>query len=190
MPRAHTLFCGKGRLMIVFYGDLDNTLIYSYKRETEAPRRWIEQYEGRWISFATEKTLANLIKIQDKAAFVPTTTRSVEQYGRIRLPGRPRFALVCNGGILLYDGKLEKDWYAASLRMTEESRPALEAAANRLAQDRRVILDVRLVGGLFVFTKSSAPRKTAQMLREQVDPRLADVYTLGREGLCHAKISG
>ena len=37
--------------MIVFYSDLDNTLIYSYRREIGGKKRCVEVYQGREISF-------------------------------------------------------------------------------------------------------------------------------------------
>ena len=36
--------------------DLDNTLIYSYKHELGNEKRNVELYQGREISFITEKT--------------------------------------------------------------------------------------------------------------------------------------
>ncbi len=35
--------------MIVFYSDLDNTLIYSYRREIGGKKRCVEVYQGRDI---------------------------------------------------------------------------------------------------------------------------------------------
>ena len=42
--------------MILFFCDLDNTLIYSYKHEIGSKKRCVELYQGREISFMTEQT--------------------------------------------------------------------------------------------------------------------------------------
>ena len=39
--------------MRIFFTDLDNTLIYSYKRDIGDAKRCVEVYQGREISFMT-----------------------------------------------------------------------------------------------------------------------------------------
>ena len=103
--------------MKVFYSDLDNTLIYSYKHEIGERRKCVEVYQGREISFMTEFTWRALKTLMEKLLFVPVTTRTLEQYQRIQLGiSMPSYALVCNGGILLKDGEPDRCWYEESLR--------------------------------------------------------------------------
>ena len=47
--------------MILFYSDLDNTLIYSYKHDIGPNKKCVEIYQD--------------IRIQSKILFIPTTTR-------------------------------------------------------------------------------------------------------------------
>ena len=42
--------------MVLFVSDLDNTLIYSYKREIGKKKICVELYEGKEISFMTENS--------------------------------------------------------------------------------------------------------------------------------------
>ena len=92
--------------MDVFHADLDNTLIFSYRHDIGQEKRCVEVYQGREISFITEKTHRLLREINEKMLVVPTTTRTREQYERITLGvGELPFALVCNGGVLLINGK-------------------------------------------------------------------------------------
>ena len=42
--------------MVVFCTDLDNTIIYSYKHDIGDRKRNVELYQGREISFITDKT--------------------------------------------------------------------------------------------------------------------------------------
>ena len=46
--------------MIALFADLDNTLIFSYKREIGPDKVCVEVYEGREISFMTRHSLENL----------------------------------------------------------------------------------------------------------------------------------
>lgn len=166
--------------MIVFHSDLDNTLIYSRKHEIGEEKINVEIYEGREISFMTRTASSLLKEIQKRVLFVPTTTRTEEQYGRIRLKtGTPEYALVCNGGVLLRGGEEVPDWYEESMGRTEESRREMERAERLMREASDRILEVRNIRELFLFTKSSRPSKLAGHLRDRLNPALAKVYRNG-----------
>jgi len=89
--------------------DLDRTLIYSVAAlglgETAAPRLSVaEMHDGRPASFYT-RTADRLIEALDRAVpLVPVTTRTLEQFGRVRpTDRRPPYAVVANG-IIVADG--------------------------------------------------------------------------------------
>lgn len=162
--------------MTVLHVDLDNTLIYSYKHDIGTDRINIETHQGREISFLTKHTYENLKKINEEVLIVPTSTRSVEQYGRINLGIGPiPYALVCNGGILLADGKKEAFWYQESCRLAEDSLPALEAAGRFLERDHRRTFELRFIESLFLFTKCRHPEEVAAELRNLVPADTVDV---------------
>lgn len=144
--------------MIIFFSDLDNTMIFSYRHEIGKDKRCVEIYQGREISFVTEKTYGLLKKLKEKALFVPVTTRTVEQYRRIDLGvGTLPYALVCNGGVLLANGQEDESWYLESRRMVEDCQDELRTAARILEEDENRSLEVRDIRGLFLFTKSKCP---------------------------------
>lgn len=166
--------------MTVFHADLDNTLIYSCRHEIGREKTNVEVYEGREISFMTKRSSLLLKKVREQVVFVPTTTRSVEQYGRIDLKtGIPDYALVCNGGVLLKKNEEIPEWYAESLRLTEESGEELLRAAACMQEDGDRIFEVRNIRNLFLFTKSSAPLKSAEKLEEILDPGSVNIFTNG-----------
>ena len=137
--------------MIHFYVDLDNTIIYSYKHEIGPMKRCAEIYQGREISFLTEKTWQGLKLIAELALVVPVTTRTLEQYHRIRLGiGELPYVLACNGGILLRNGREDPDWYEASRKLVEKSRGEMEKALELLDKDKAVCFEIRWVKELFV----------------------------------------
>lgn len=166
--------------MILFHSDLDNTLIYSYKHDIGTDKVCVEIYHGREVSFMTKKSYELLKSIQDRLIFVPTTTRTIEQYNRIDFGiGIPRYALVCNGGILLENGVKNKEWYGQSLELVSECREEMEKAETWLKQDENRTFEIRNIEELFLFTKSSEPYKSVQKLKECINPKLADVFSNG-----------
>ena len=115
----------------ILCADMDNTIIYSYKRNIGENKLNVELYNGREISFISEKTHDLLKKVSEKMTIIPTSTRTEEQYKRIDLDiGIVPYALVCNGGVLLVNGKRDREWYLESLRMIRNSIP--EMAVRRL----------------------------------------------------------
>lgn len=166
--------------MTVFNTDLDNTIIFSYKHDIGEKKRCVEIYQGRQISFITDKTFDLLKKIQECVLFVPTTTRTAEQYNRIDLGiGRPEYALVCNGGILLENGKEDEMWYKESLRMTEHCTDELKCAEKFLTEDNNRCFEVRNIRELFVFTKSKDPVCTVENLKSKLNTQKMDVFSTG-----------
>lgn len=166
--------------MIVFHADLDNTLIYSYKRDIGREKVGVEIYQNRVISYMTPESHRRLKEISKNVLLIPTTTRTAEQYGRIDLGiETPLYALVCNGGVLLKNGCEDADWYEESLRLTADCRGELIRAEKLLQQDADRSFEVRNVKELFVFTKSDRPDLTAGLLRAALDLSLVDVFQNG-----------
>ncbi|MDE6015977.1 MAG: HAD hydrolase family protein [Acetatifactor sp.] len=163
--------------MTVLHIDLDNTLIYSYRHDIGNAKINVEIYQGREISFLTKTTHENLKKIKERILIVPTSTRSIEQYNRINLQiGDISHALVCNGGVLLADGKKEPLWYQTSLKLIQESLPALDTARRFLEKDVRRKFELRFIEELFLFTKCDEPETVVEELRETLDTNMTDVF--------------
>lgn len=168
--------------MILFHVDLDNTLIYSHKKDLGSEKCCVERYQDQDFSFLTRRSQATLERILapgPDVQFVPTTTRTVEQYRRICLPtGIPRYALACNGGALLVEGELDEQWYQDSLESVAFCRGELKKAAVLLETDEDRSLEVRCLMDLFLFTRSDRPDQSAQRLRRELDLEKVQV-------LCH-----
>lgn len=97
--------------MSIFFTDLDNTMIYSYRREIGKPKIVIEHLHGKEQSFMTKFTYEFLYSA-DWLTIIPVTTRTEQQYHRIECSKKLRFkyAIVCNGGKLLVNGKEDTEW--------------------------------------------------------------------------------
>ena len=162
--------------------DMDNTIIYSYKHDIGEKKLNVELYNGREISFISERTYSLLKEVNDKMLIVPTSTRTEEQYRRINLHiGAIPYALVCNGGVLLVNGERDKEWYYESLKMIAESRPQLDKAIGILEVDPRRKFEVRFIDELFVFTKFEKPDEVIKDLNKTLKTELVDVFHNGEK---------
>ncbi|MFI5803215.1 HAD family hydrolase [Streptomyces sp. NPDC051561] len=126
--------------------------------DAEAPRLLcVEVYEGKPLSYVTETAAGLLTELASGAPgtlFVPTTTRTREQYHRIHLPGRtPEFAICANGGHLLVDGVSDPDWQdQVARRLTAQCAPLAEIR-DRLSRtaDPAWLLKDRVAEDLFAY---------------------------------------
>lgn len=139
--------------------DLDQTLIFSPRsfRLPEGvpvpPLDVVEHLAGEPASFATPSELASIASLARQAEFVPVTTRTLAQYGRVDLGVRPRYAVAANGGHLLVDGVPDESWAAGVReRLARACRPLREVAAlaDRLADDGWVRV-TKVADDLFVY---------------------------------------
>lgn len=166
--------------MIRFHTDLDNTILYSYKHDIGQYKSCVELYQGRQVSYITDKTCTLLQQLKEKIFIVPTTTRTIEQYNRIDLSAvSPRHALVCNGGVLLTDGREDTEWYEQSLNLVSNCRETLKYGEQLLEQDNNRCFEVRNIKGLFIFTKSEKPFTSIQRLRAHLGTDNVDIFSNG-----------
>jgi len=167
--------------MKLFISDLDNTMIYSYKKDIGIDKVLVESKEGKELSYMTRMSYDLLNKVRSQYHFVPTTTRSLEQYFRICLNDKwlPQYALVSNGGNFLYNNKIDKNWYTNSLKLIEEAEETMFKAIDILRYDKHVTFEVRKVDGLFVFTKSDDVNYSMRSLKESLDLNVVDVFNNG-----------
>lgn len=162
--------------------DLDNTLIYSCKHDIGERKMNVEIYQGREISFMTEKSHELLKEIKSRCLVVPTTTRTREQYERIDLrAGDFPYALVCNGGVLLVNGQKDSAWYEESRRLISDCMEELSRGAELLRSEPTRKLEVRFIEELFLFTKCGEPKKAAARLKKCLDSRKVDVFCNGEK---------
>ena len=137
----------------------------------------VEIYKEREISFISNHTYELLKKVNEEFLIIPTSTRTIEQYERIDLKiGTFKYALVCNGSVLLVDGKKDKDWYKESLRLAKPSNLEVKKALEYLENDKRRIFELRHIEDLFVFTKCDEAETVVNELREYLDKSLVSVF--------------
>ncbi|WP_369208316.1 HAD family hydrolase [Streptomyces sp. PU-14G] len=122
--------------------------------DTRAPRLLcVETYEHKPLSYMTQEAAALLEGLATRTVFVPATTRTPEQYRRVRLPGPPpRFAVCSNGGHLLVDGHSDPDWRAHVRERLAACAPLAQIREHMLRQARpEWLLKERVADDLFAY---------------------------------------
>lgn len=171
----------KGINMIYFCSDLDNTLIYSYRRDIGNEKILVETKEGKELSYMSKVSYELLQKITKTVELVPLTTRSLEQYNRINFGNQVKikYALVANGGILLEDNKINEAWLKDSKEMIRSSEEEMEKGIQLLKKDKNVCFEIRKVDEMCVFTKSDNVEETIQRLKEELDEETVYISSVG-----------
>jgi len=122
--------------MVVFAADLDNTLIYSHRRDIGSQKVLVEYLKGKPQSYMTEKTY-NFLRKEKSFELIPVTTRSYEQYKRIFVfedKIECKYVLICNGGELLVDGILDEEWHRASIDIAKQELQKVRNISNFLCE--------------------------------------------------------
>ncbi|WP_426225112.1 HAD family hydrolase [Pseudarthrobacter sp. DSP2-3-2b1] len=115
---GYSEFTVPGSPSVMVACDLDRTIIYSANSmalqcsDSSAPALVVaEVYEGVPLSFMTRAAWDVLERLVREAIFVPVTTRTVQQFRRVNIPGRDKgFAVTTNGAVLLHDGVQDPEW--------------------------------------------------------------------------------
>lgn len=183
-----------GPCATVVASDLDRTLIYSAAAlgltvpDERAPRLLcVEVYRSRPLSYLTEAAAALLAELARRAVFVPTTTRTREQYRRVHLPGPPPpFAICANGGHLLVDGESDPGWHARVRRALAADCASLEEVRARMLADADPdwLLKERVAEDLFAYLvvdRDRLPRAWIKELGDWAGPRGWTVSLQGRK---------
>jgi len=179
---------------VLVASDLDRTLIYSAAAlqltmmDALAPRLLcVEVYESRPLSYLTETAAGLLAQVAAESVFVPTTTRTREQYGRIHLPGpAPEFAICANGGHILVDGESDPDWQRqVAARLADECATLAEVRAHLVAAaDPAWLLKERVAEDLFAYLvvdRTLLPEGWVKELGEWAEPHGWTVSLQGRK---------
>lgn len=180
---------------MIFASDLDRTLIYSKKFITEDIQgvhniKNIEIYNEEEISFVTEEGIVKLKNIAEKILFVPVTTRTVEQFNRIRFDEHLidfKYVITSNGGNIIVDGSVDNEYNAKIKREILEgfSIEKMEALFKKELYDEEWVLKYRVADEVFfycVIDESKAPiEKILAFGKEKVEPNNWRLVKNGRK---------
>lgn len=157
---------------MIFATDLDNTMIFSYKRigGYENDVYCVEYFNGKPLTYMTHTSIEKLKSLMQKIHVIPITTRTLAQFNRIELFSSTPYAVVDNGGTILQNGMVHKDWekYINSILQNYN----LENVLNVFSKLPGLTLQPRLVDGKFVFAKSDNIELCKQILNNELDTKI------------------
>lgn len=182
---------------VALFADLDRTLIYSH-RAVElgtgagdiAGLVEVETISAHASSFITSTAAAGLEHLTGAGALVPVTSRTIEQYRRVHLPGpAPAIALVALGGRLLRGGVTDDDFSAlvASTMLTatapiEDVTSLVASVVAALVAGHDQVTAVRQVEDLFLVILLQDGARPPEWLEELAGLTRAQGWTCSREG--------
>lgn len=136
---------------ILFACDLDNTLIHSYKNKKDGDV-CVEWLDGQEQGYMDGQAYEMLGELAEYALFVPVTTRSIEQYKRIRWKDNvePKYAVTTNGAILLEGGEADAAWLARSKAEACGYRAEMERLLQKLLAQGEYT-SCKIVDGMYLF---------------------------------------
>ena len=161
----------------LFFSDLDNTLIYSHRIKLPGDSVAVEYLNDHVQSYMTQKTY-HFLRNQKEFLLVPTTTRSVEQYDRLSdvfAEFGCRYALVCNGGVLLNRNEVDQEWLKETKRIAGNELRSLDEAGKWILR-RYPAQFVHLINDIMIYIKTETPAKDADMLAGEVDLERINIY--------------
>lgn len=157
---------------IRLFCDLDHTLIYSHRVPIALNKIVVEYLNGKEQSYMTQGTYEFLCK-QNCVHLIPVTTRSKTQYERISVFHKElccKYALICNGGVLLVDGIEDPEWYSETLSLISPELSELQTI-KELAQQALPKSLLHDICGLFFYIKHESPALFAKQLRQVAHPK-------------------
>jgi hydroxymethylpyrimidine pyrophosphatase-like HAD family hydrolase len=113
----------------------------------------VELYQASPLSYMTETASRALEVLAGVATFVPTTTRTPEQYARVHLLEKVSpYAICANGGYIVVDGVNDAGWSSAVQTRVAESAAALAEVREHLESvNGDFVLRRRTASDLFAY---------------------------------------
>ncbi len=173
---------------MLFFTDLDNTVIYSHRHKVPGKMIWVESLKDRPQSFVSERVY-DFYTSQDFLDVVPLTSRTCPQYERLTdMAGlfRWRHALICNGALLLRDGREDEAWTEESFFISREDRPAylkLYDLARAMLGEEAIVSS----GSFQFYMKTDRAEELYGQIRSSADLSHLSIYRDARKVYCIPK---
>lgn len=174
---------------MVVFSDLDRSIIYSKKFiQEESNPLDIEIYNGENISYISRKTIENIKKIEKSSDFIPTTTRTIEQFKRINFKKYGldfKQAITSNGGNILINGEIDREYKSLIDGKLKLSSPICDII--KLFEEYKYIEGIRkfrIAENLFFYIVIDQDRfdlKNLNSFTEKIRDLNWDVYVSGRK---------
>ena len=146
----------ESRPRVIYASDMDRTMIFSRRfidgHETNEPYHCVEVYNDNEISYIADAVHEKLINLDNRAMFVPVTSRSLAEYERVKLGLTPEYAIVANGGILLHNGEVDEEW-AEYIKTHVDLNEAMSIIIDIEDELESIDYKVKVLDNCFLFCK-------------------------------------
>lgn len=162
---------------MIYATDLDRTVIFSSKffSLSEKNVTCVEYKGNKEISYMYNEALDLLHKLMEKKDLflIPVTTRSLEQYQRVTPFQKCKYAIVANGGIILYNGEVFKPWRKKVDKILIEYQK-YESSILKFLKNYACYFesDIRKVDNIFYFVKLKDEKEKNEKLLGILDKSL------------------
>lgn len=170
--------------MITLFCDLDNTIIFSHRKELNTSKRVAELLNGVEQGYITEKTF-NFLSSCRSISFVPVTTRTLQQYERVESTIQSfnsKYALILNGAILLKNGAVDDMWLNESRELVKDATDEMNKAAALL--NRYCKTPLRYRDDFLIYSSVKEPKAVAEKIQKDIDSSQLNVFFDSRKVYC------
>lgn len=143
---------------MIYATDLDRTIIFSNKFLDTCSEDvvCVEEVENKHISYMTFNSYNKLSELKSKLnlKIIPITTRSVNQFKRVKAVQDCEYAITSNGGTILHNGEVFQPWQQyvnTVINKYNEDFPYVLQMMNRFSE--LFEHEAKVVDGIFMFTK-------------------------------------
>lgn len=160
--------------------DLDNTLIHSHKHRREGDV-CVELLRGAEQGFMSGRVCEQLPRLPNSVELLPLTTRSVEQFERIKLPeGCFSRAITTNGAVLIENGVQNEEWREGYQQYAARLMPLMKKLHAELEGDDRLNV-VRIVDEMYLYISCAEPSFVGEFMDRYGSLSRLDVMPSGRK---------
>lgn len=185
--------------------DLDRTMIFSDQSldlsdtTSPTPLRVAEVSNHKPVGYITSTAYSMLEIVNLKSHLVPVTTRTIEQYRRILLPGMskvnmsadtpPQHAITTNGGKLLVDGVEDMEWSSFVSETLAAKSQSIKEVGKFLRQydNKSWLIKRRSADNLFTYlilNRAETPQSILKEIGQQMNEWNWNVSMQGRKFYC------
>lgn len=156
---------------MIFATDLDRTIIYSKSFINDKNKNSVVEFEdGKIKSYMTKESKKMLDNLKQRITVIPCTTRSKEQFKRLKYFQDCKYAICSNGATIIIDGKVDAQWkfiMQENMMMCVKELREIEDALK--SKDFVIDGNIRAVDCYFLFFKSDKIEKCKAYLEKNIN---------------------
>lgn len=163
---------------MLFTTNIDNTLIFSDNviGDTNIETLKCVENSDKRVSYISKSTLKRLKALANKIEIIPATHRSIKQFKQVEIFKKCNYAIVSNGGIILYRGNVLEPYIKCikdiQIKYCSEFRELIKILTVVPYLDS----DIQIIDEIYIFCKIKEPKRLIKILNGIIDKTLWYFY--------------